>query len=125
MVKTTLAPKPVIKPTEYTLEFGFNKSRVNLVLGRKLDQILADWKGTGAAVRLIGHADMVGSEKYNRILSQKRADAVKDALIKKGLPASRISAIGIGQKDLAVKTKRGQRLRANRRVQLIIVRKNN
>lgn len=124
MVKTTAAPKPVVEqPTEYTLEFGFNKSRVNIALGRTLDKILADWKGKAAAFRIVGHADMVGSEKYNRILSQKRADAVKNALVRRGLPASSISALGVGQKDLAVKTKRGQRLRANRRVQLIVVKK--
>jgi outer membrane protein OmpA-like peptidoglycan-associated protein len=124
MVKTTLAPKPVVdNPTEYTLEFGFNKSRVNLALGRTLDKILADWKGKAAGFRIVGHADAVGSEKYNRILSQKRADAVKNALVRRGLPASRISALGVGQKDLAVKTKRGQRLRENRRVQLIIIKK--
>ena len=72
---------------------------------------------------ILGHADMVGSEKYNRILSQNRADAIKNALIRRGLPAARLSAFGVGQKDLAVRTKRGQRLRANRRVRLIIVKK--
>ena len=126
MVKATLSPKPVVdKPTEYTLEFGFNKSRVNFAMGRTLDKILADWKGKAAALQIVGHADMVGSEKYNRILSQKRADAVKNALVKRGLPASRISALGVGQKDLAVSTKRGQRLRENRRVRLIILKKKN
>lgn len=46
MVKATLAPKPVVdNPTEYTLEFGFNKSRVNLAIEGTLDKIFADWKG--------------------------------------------------------------------------------
>lgn len=124
VVKTAPVQKPkIVLPTEYTLEFGFNKSRVNFAMGRTLDKILTDWKGKAAAFRLVGHADMVGSKKYNRILSQKRAYAVRDALVRRGLPASRISALGVGQKALAVKTKPGQRLRENRRVRLIVVKK--
>jgi outer membrane protein OmpA-like peptidoglycan-associated protein len=126
MVKATLAPKPIVdNPTEYTLEFGFNKSRVNVAIEGTLDKIFVDWKGKAAAFQVVGHADMVGSEKYNRILSLRRADAVKEALVRRGIPSSRISASGVGQKDLAVRTKRGKRLRANRRVQLIVLKKKN
>lgn len=122
VVKTVPVQKPKIElPPEYTLEFGFNKSRVSLALGRTLDKILTDWKGKAAAFRIVGHTDMVGSKKYNQILSQKRADAVKAALVRRGVSASNISALGVGQKELAVQTKRGQRLRANRRVLLIVL----
>lgn len=122
-VKMAPIPVAIQKPTNYTLHFGFNKSRVNLATGRVLASILADWKEKGAAFRIIGHADMVGSGKYNLRLSQNRANAVKQALVKKGIPASRITAFGVGQKALAVPTKRGQRLRANRRVELMVVTK--
>ncbi len=122
-----VAPLPTVtqKPTEYTLPFGFNKSRVNLAMQRVLDSIIAHWKGKAAAFRIVGHADMVGSEKYNLTLSQRRADAVKRAMVERGVPASLVTAVGVGQKQLAVTTKRGQRLRANRRVVPTVLTKNN
>ena len=116
------APLPVAiqKPTDYTLYFGFDKARVNLANRAVLDAILADWKGKETRYRLVGHADMVGATKYNMLLSQKRADAVKQTLIEKGIPAQSIVAVGVGQKELAVPTRRGQRLRQNRRVTLTV-----
>lgn len=114
------ASQPPAKPTKYTLLFGYNKSRVNLAMGRVLDSILADWKAKFVTFRLVGHADRVGGSKYNQKLSQKRANAVKQALIKKGVPTSRITAQGVGQRSLAVATPRGKRLRANRRVVITI-----
>lgn len=122
VVKTAPMPKPVmIKPTEYTMQFGFNKSRVSLAMGRTLDAILADWKDKPVTFRVVGHADMMGGKRYNMKLSQKRANAVKRAMQKRGIAASRISAKGVGQADLAVKTKKGKRLRANRRVIIQII----
>ncbi len=121
VVKKT-APAVIPKPTRYVLEFGFNKSRVNLATGRILDSILADWKNKPVMFRIIGHADMVGGEKFNQKLSEKRAEAVKSALVKRGVPGSKIIARGVGQAELAVPTKRGARLRANRRVVLTIER---
>ena len=44
-------------------------------------------------------------------------------LHRRGVSASMVSVLGVGQKDLAVPTKHGKRLRANRRVVLTIVQK--
>lgn len=121
LVKADPPPVVVPKPTAYEIQFGFDKSRVNLATDRVLDSILADWKDKGAEFRIVGHADMVGSAKYNMRLSQKRAVSIKQALIKKGVPASYITAVGVGQKQLAVPTQRGQRLRANRRVVMTVL----
>ncbi len=63
---------------------------------------------------------MVGGKKYNLMLSQQRADAVKRVLLQRGVPVSRILARGVGQADLAVPTSPGKRLRQNRRVVITI-----
>jgi outer membrane protein OmpA-like peptidoglycan-associated protein len=47
-------------------------------------------------VRIEGHTDASGSVKLNQTLSQRRAQAVADFLIKNGLPASRFEVVGYG-----------------------------
>lgn len=115
--KPAPAPAPVaMLPTRHEIEFGFNKSRVNLATGRLLDTIVADWKDKPAAFEVVGHADTVGSNRYNEQLSTARAQNVRNALIARGIAANRITARGVGQNNLAVPTPDETRLRANRRV---------
>ncbi len=111
------------KPKVFTLNFGMNKSHINYALGRRLDEILSDWRDKAATYQIVGYADMVGSKKFNLALSMKRASKVKAALVRRGVSASMVSVLGVGQNDLAVTTKHGKRLRANRRVVLTIVQK--
>jgi outer membrane protein OmpA-like peptidoglycan-associated protein len=119
-------PAPVMKPKKmsHEIEFGFNKSRVNLATQKLLDGIVADWKNAKVSFDIVGHADTVGSSTYNKKLSSARADNIKKALIERGIPAARITAAGVGEKNLAVPTPNQKRLRANRRV-IITIRKMN
>lgn len=49
------------------------------------------------SVQVAAYSDRLGSDSYNRVLSQKRADAVANYLKNKGVPASQITAIGLGE----------------------------
>jgi OOP family OmpA-OmpF porin len=68
-------------------------------------------------VTIEGHTDNVGKDAYNKKLSQRRADAVKAYLVKKGIDANRLTAIGYGEEkpiaDNATKAGQAQ----NRRVE--------
>jgi len=66
-------------------------------------------------VRIEGHTDDVGSEDYNMDLSVRRAEAVRNILVKKGVSSERITTIGFG-KSLPVSSDRAQ----NRRVNIIL-----
>lgn len=72
-------------------------------------------------VRIEGHTDSSGSNKLNLKLSQKRANAVKNLLVKNGIIAAQIKAVGMGE-DFPIaenSTKAGKA--KNRRVEIIIL----
>ena len=48
-------------------------------------------------IEISGHTDNVGSESFNELLSQRRADAVVNYLLGKGVAKNRLSAKGYGQ----------------------------
>ena len=67
---------------------------------------------------LLGYTDSMGSEAYNLDLSQRRADTVRNEMIKRGAPADRIKATGYGEADpVGDNTTKEGRAR-NRRVEL-------
>lgn len=70
-------------------------------------------------IRIEGHTDSRGSRNLNQVLSQQRADAVRDALIARGIRADRIEAVGMGP-DFPVASNDTEEGRArNRRVDII------
>ena len=71
-------------------------------------------------IRIEGHTDSRGKTESNRVLSQRRADAVRDALIAAGVAANRISSVGLGE-DQPVASNDSEEGRArNRRVDVIL-----
>jgi outer membrane protein OmpA-like peptidoglycan-associated protein len=53
----------------------------------------------GRPIHLVGHTDPRGSDAYNMVLGQRRADSVKAALVAKGMPASGIATSSRGKLD--------------------------
>jgi len=75
----------------------------------------------GVMVRIEGHTDNVGSRDHNMKLSQRRADAVKEFLVRQGVLRSRMVAEGFGPtRPIAPNTNRAGR-GANRRVEFRIL----
>ncbi len=75
-------------------------------------------KGGNPRISAIGHTDTSGPENYNMALSLRRANAVKNALVQDGVPATQIEVIGKGEHDLLVPTPDGVREPQNRRVEI-------
>ena len=48
-------------------------------------------------VLVTGHTDRLGSQQYNQKLSERRADAVRDYLVSKGVPKDKIETLGMGK----------------------------
>jgi outer membrane protein OmpA-like peptidoglycan-associated protein len=69
-------------------------------------------------VEVGGHCDSDGSDAYNLKLSQRRANAVRDYLIRKGVPAAQMTAKGYGETQPVGVNKTAEGKAANRRVEL-------
>jgi outer membrane protein OmpA-like peptidoglycan-associated protein len=72
-------------------------------------------------VSIEGHADSTGEDDYNLDLSERRAKAVRSALIERGIPESRIEAVGFGETRPVVSNETADGQRRNRRVEVIIL----
>lgn len=73
-------------------------------------------------VEISGHTDNYGHWQYNRTLSQKRAEAVKDFLTKKGIDARRVKAVGYGEsRPLATNDDEQEGRELNRRVEFKVL----
>ena len=53
-------------------------------------------------VLVTGHTDRIGTDAYNQKLSERRADAVRDYLVSKGVDKAKIETIGLGEKQPVV-----------------------
>ena len=69
-----------------------------------LDDFVSRLKGAALGmIRAVGHADRLGSEGYNQILSEDRAEAVKTYLVSKGIEPDRVRAEGRGARQPVTK----------------------
>ncbi len=78
--------------------FGFDKAL--LADTSEIDtQVVAKMKENAifASVKIVGHTDKLGSEKYNQGLSERRANQVRDYIISQGIDGSRLIAVGKGE----------------------------
>ncbi len=95
-------PKPAGQKVTLAADalFDFNKAVLRPEGKAKFDKLVADIKGIKLEVIIaVGHADRIGKDAYNQKLSERRAAAVKDYLVSKGVEANRVYAEGKGEKQ--------------------------
>ena len=119
-LKATPTPRGLVLTLGDVL-FDTGKAQLNPGSARKLDQLaqfLTDHPER--RVQIDGFTDSVGTDSYNQDLSQQRADAVKSALITRGIDRSRIGSQGYGKGfPVANNVDSGGR-QLNRRVEVVI-----
>jgi len=137
-VKTAVQPKPDLGNLETTVDARAGTTTVTLpgdvffdpgqitikdTAKKSLDKVAAALKKeyAGKQVRIEGYTDsdpIVHSKwKSNQELSEKRAGAVRDYLVSKGVPAKRVSIVGMGDAKPRSKTNKSQ----NRRVDVVVL----
>lgn len=101
------------------VNFEFDKATLTADSRTVLDGIATGLQGQPTMeIRLEGHTDSVGSDSYNRRLSQARADAVREHLVLRGVAANRMVAEGFGESKPVADNGTVEGRAMNRRVEL-------
>lgn len=110
------APSAPPAPTESKrivlrgINFDFDKSNIKREFVPVLDeaaQLLKD--NPNVQITIEGHTDAKGADEYNQRLSERRAKAVKQYLVSRGVEASRLDTVGKGEREpIADNTKNGK-----------------
>ncbi|WP_295575681.1 OmpA family protein [Stenotrophomonas maltophilia] len=106
--------------------FGFDSAVLSAEGQHAVQGVLAQVREAAQvqSIRVTGYTDRIGSAAYNQRLSQRRAEAVRSALVQGGVPATAISAEGRGAAEPIVQCEQRNRreliacLAPNRRVQI-------
>lgn len=101
--------------------FAFNRAELSAQAAPRLDK-LADFLRQFPDRKLLieGYTDSVGGDSYNQSLSERRAQAVGDALVQRGVDTSRITAVGYGKAYPVADNGSPEGRAMNRRVEIVI-----
>jgi len=101
------------------VNFEFDKSNIDAASAGVLDVAAEQLSGCpNIAVRVEGNTDWVGTDAYNQGLSERRAESVRGHLIGRGVPASRLTAVGYGESQPIASNDTEEGRALNRRVEL-------
>jgi OOP family OmpA-OmpF porin len=133
--KADISVKPPAAPVDATVcqqLFAdlLSKSRIRFESGKAdispdsaglLDRLIETaLRCPNATIEIAGHTDSAGDEAANQALSEKRADAVMDYLVKAGLPASRFLAVGYGSTQPLTGNDTEEGKAQNRRIEFVV-----
>ena len=120
-------PPPPVVPVKRKIvlrgvNFDFDKSAIRPDARPILDaaiEVLREDPGVRVSVQ--GYTDGIGTESYNRKLSDRRASAVENYLVAGGIDAARLSAVGFGKSDPVASNATADGRAQNRRVELRVL----
>jgi outer membrane protein OmpA-like peptidoglycan-associated protein len=116
-----LYPAFAQRPTDtFKLYFDLDVPTLNESMERKIDLLIYNDKIiSGSGVMIVGYADYLGSEGYNKNLSMRRAENVKNYLVKYGINPNDITlCMGKGKVDRSLTGKEGYP--TDRRVDIVV-----
>jgi OOP family OmpA-OmpF porin len=100
------------------INFANDSAVVPAEAGTLLDKY-ADFlkRNKNYSAKIVGYTDNVGSATYNKKLSQRRAQAVMDALVARGVNAEQLSAVGMGELNPVASNDTAEGRAQNRRIE--------
>ena len=110
--------------TVHNIYFEFDKAYLRPESKKILDDIADQLrKNPGIKLEIRGHTDNIGTPAYNQTLSEKRADAVMEYLIKNGISPERLRSIGFGASQPVEDNSTEEGRSKNRRTEFLILEK--
>lgn len=122
VIKTITAE--VIELGEQVINFKSGSYRLkekSLTFVKKMAVLLSENLNSWQIVRIVGHTDVVGFKDKNQVLSERRAESVKNILIDSGLSRERVFFLGFGESRLKTHGVTVEDHRTNRRVEFQFV----
>ncbi|MGQ9499567.1 MAG: OmpA family protein [Dissulfurimicrobium sp.] len=122
--KVETPPPPVVKEKIVLrgINFDFDKSNIKKEFIPILEQAVEILKAhPGVKVIVEGYCDGIGTEAYNMKLSERRANSVKQFLVKNGISADNIQTVGYGKTHPIASNKTAEGRAMNRRVEFKIL----
>jgi OmpA-OmpF porin, OOP family len=89
-------------------------------LVRRISEVMK--QNPNLKISVVGHTDSTGDYNYNIQLSERRAKAFADALVKDGVAANRLTAVGVGPQSPVATNDTPEGRAQNRRVELVVMR---
>ena len=103
-------------------QFGPYRLVRQIAVGGMAEIHLAKTKGIALEVIIaVGHTDNIGSAAYNQALSERRANAVKEYLVSKGIEKNRVYTEGKGLKNPIASNSTAEGRAKNRRTEIEVV----
>jgi len=101
------------------VEFETNRAEIRPMYEPELEAVATVLENNpGVKIQIQGHTDSVGDADYNRQLSEKRAKAVMEWLVREGIDRKRLSAVGLGAARPIANNDSAEGRERNRRVEL-------
>lgn len=101
------------------INFGFDSADILPTSEPILNELFSGLAGDGSAtITIEGHTSNEGSNDYNQTLSERRAQAVVDDLVRRGIDGSRLSAVGKGEAEPIAPNSNENGRSLNRRVEI-------
>lgn len=106
----------------HNMFFATNKTNI-LEGSEEALQTLYDYltANPDSRIKIIGHTDSVGSDEFNQKLSEGRAQAIREALIQRGIDENRVEAEGRGETEPVADNETEEGRQENRRVEIEIL----
>ena len=106
---------------ESGLLFDFNSDKVKPEAQRNLANLAASLgKYPNSSLLIVGHTDAVGSDDFNRALSERRAMSTASYLIGQGVASTRLRTMGLGESEPIAGNDTDANMAKNRRVEVAI-----
>jgi outer membrane protein OmpA-like peptidoglycan-associated protein len=105
----------------YLVYFAHDSYALDDIATKQVEDLFQEVsRESGVMLSVNGHTDTTGSDRYNMMLSNERADAVRDMLLSLGLEDAQIQTYGFGETDPAVPTPDETFEPQNRRVEVVV-----